>query len=291
MSRRAQGRHLRHRRASRSRWWPSSSSATRASSGSPRSSTARPSTTSRVSSRARPCAWAASTSAQVTGVGHGGDPNDPRIFVSMSIDEEGGRAHPRRHDGAHRQQGPARRQDDRARASARPNRRSLDPSAAHPVRGAGRHVRARPTGSPRRPRRRSRSSSRWPSRSATRSSPRTSRARPRTCTRCSTPSCTATARCTASSTTTARPTSSTQLLANLDAHDRRASTTTLADVQDVTEHVRQGPGHRARARLRRRDLEGHGRHAARAAQGPRGHPRGQRPRARRCSTATIRRST
>ncbi len=59
--------------------------------------------------------------------------------------------------------------------------------------------------------------------------------------RCSTPSSTATARCTGSSTTTPKPTGSTRSSAT-STRRSAASTRLLADFQDVSGHVRTGPG-------------------------------------------------
>ena len=79
-----------------------------------RSRSTRASATCRVSRRARPSAWVVSTSAPCRAFEHGDDPTDNRLYVDMHIVKREAvrvRQDTRR---ARQQQGPARRQDDRA---------------------------------------------------------------------------------------------------------------------------------------------------------------------------------
>ena len=101
---------------------------------------------------------------------------------------------------------------------------------------------------------------------------------------------TTTARCTACSWIPREGERIDATLANIDAATRRLAGM-LGAMQDVSDHVRSGPGIAHAGHLRRHDVEERRGHARRDPPGPGRHPHRQRPRARASSTATTTRST
>ena len=244
----------------------------------------------RPQARARPSAWAASTSARSTKIGHD---SDAKRHAHLRDDRRSTRprlgAHPRRQPAPRRQQGPPRRQDDRAEHRlARVGRRWTRRSSSR--RRSRRTCSPRPTASP--PRRR-RPSSKIEPLAESLGDPQLA---------ADIKGSAADMHSLLDAMVHGNGTMHRLFFDHREARPARPAPREHRPHDEAAErdarrparrhdHVRQGPGHRARGRLRRRDLEGHRGDAERAAPGPQGDPRRATGSRTPSSTATTSRST